>query len=203
MLVAFDPGVVNVGVVAATVADGKPVLDLARRYNLSADIGCLHRRVKRCRCLLHHTEDFACRTLHLFQELRLESAEKIIVERQPPQSAGYTFEQLLLANFPEKLYRVSPRRVHAVYKGQYAFDYEERKQMCVAFCDTYLGSFKEYTLEVRRHDIADAYCALTAYFQDTRPVVVQDPPPIPSSVNRDNFGAFLDQFRMTEKSDCE
>lgn len=199
MFVAFDPGVVNVGVVAATVEDGKPVPHLARRYNLSADIGCLHRTVKRCQCLLHHTEDFACRTLHLFQELRLESAEKIIVERQPPQSAGYTFEQLLLANFPEKLYRVSPRRVHTVYKGQYTQDYEERKQLCVAFCDAYLGSFEGYILEERRHDIADAYCALMAYFEDTRPVV-RYTPPIPSSVDRDNFGTFLDQFRMTEKS---
>lgn len=200
MLVAFDPGVVNVGVVAARIEDGLPVPYLARRYDLGADMGCLHRRVTRCQCTLHHTDDFACRTLHLFQELGLDCAEKIIVERQPPQSAGYTFEQLLLGSFSHKLYRVLPRRVHIIYKGQHTRDYDIRKQLCVSFCDTHLGHLVDYTSEERRHDIADAYCGMLAYCEDTvsllSAVPIQKGILIPSSVTRENFGRFVDQFRM-------
>ena len=164
-VVAFDPGIHNVGMVAAVVC---PRTFVVRRYVAAERIdltAVTHERVPRCECTLVHTNTLADRFAHFCQERDplLRRAGLILAEQQPPQSAGVVFEQLLLSHFRSRTETVHPRTIHAHFAIGH-LDYEKRKQATERYAEKLL---KDYGIKGRMHDVADALCVMTVAL-DTR-----------------------------------
>ena len=87
-----------------------------------------------------------------------ESADKILIERQPP--GGFTnIEVLLNYMFKDKVILVSPVSMHTHF-GMRHLNYEERKERTVSIADKYIEGEIPYE---RKHDIADALCMILYY----------------------------------------
>ena len=87
-----------------------------------------------------------------------ESADKILIERQPP--GGFTnIEVLLNYMFKHKVILVSPVSMHTHF-GMRHLNYEERKERTVSIADKYIEGEIPYE---RKHDIADALCMILYY----------------------------------------
>jgi hypothetical protein len=158
MFVAFDAGITNIGMVAATVDDQHRIARVVRAESFDL-MHVPHERVALCDCALKHDNTIAARFAHFIQEEAplLEQAEHILVEQQPPGSAGTAFEQLLLFSFPNKTSRVHPRSMHAHF-GFGALDYDGRKRAAVRRAQSVLTLFRGAC--GREHDVADAFCLL-------------------------------------------
>lgn len=159
IVLAFDPGINNVGMVAAEAC---PRTFVVRRYIAAERIdlaAVTHHRVQRSDCKLQHTNSLADRFAHFCQERQplLESAGLILTEQQPPQSAGCVFEQLLLSRFRSRTHSVHPRTVHSHF-GIGHLDYDGRKQATESYAAQLL---REYGVTGRAHDVADALCVMT------------------------------------------
>ena len=156
-IVAFDAGITHVGMVEARA-------DLAWQGLCVTRARCIdiarvaHDRVPREECTLKHDNTLASRFAHFLQENRptIDAAAVVLVEQQPPGSAGQVFEQLLLYAVP-RTQQVHPRSVHKFF-GHGHLDYRARKRAAERAAAPLLG-----TLAVgaaRMHDIADATCLL-------------------------------------------
>ena len=87
-----------------------------------------------------------------------ESADKILIERQPP--GGFTnIEVLLNYMFKDKVILVSPVSMHTHF-GMRHLNYEARKERTVEIANKYLNEEIPYE---RKHDIADALCMILYY----------------------------------------
>jgi len=87
-----------------------------------------------------------------------ESADKILIERQPP--GGFTnMEVLLNYMFKDKVIKISPVSMHTHF-GMRHLNYEERKERTVSIADKYIEGEIPYE---RKHDIADALCMILYY----------------------------------------
>ena len=159
IVVAFDPGIQNVGMVAAEAC---PRTFVVRRYIAAERIdltAMTHDRVSRRDCKLQHTNSLADRFAHFCQERQplLERAGLIFAEQQPPLSAGCVFEQLLLSRFRSRTHTVHPRTIHTHF-GIGHLDYEARKKANERYAAQLL---REYGVTGRMHDVADALCVMT------------------------------------------
>lgn len=91
-------------------------------------------------------------------EYIFKSADKILIERQPP--GGFTnIEVLLNYMFKDKVLLVSPVSMHSHF-GMNKLNYEERKERTVEIANKYLDEEIPYE---RKHDIADALCMILYY----------------------------------------
>lgn len=193
-LLGIDPGVVNCGVVHCKVCEETGFLSVLRcaNFDLSVSCGCFHRRIPLHRCCLVH-KTFLDRVMHMVQEFGDgESIDHIVCERQPPTSAGYTTEQLLLAAFPTKVVQVSTQSIWKIYGGK-GLSYDLRKEKAILFANDFLHDQPEYVCEARKHDMADALCAALAY---QRTLVARPPPPTRlTPAQAEDFDTFIDQFR--------
>lgn len=162
--IAIDPGVVNIGIVVCEVHD-----DLVPVRCQNVDLRCLqHQTVSRQKCKLCHESTFPNQFDHFVQEFSLWNADRIVLERQPPQSAGYCLEQFLRDRFFDKLCFVSPRQVSTVYGGLDEPCYEKRKVLSVRKASTALKHLSGWSASSRKHDMADAWCAGLAWFRQER-----------------------------------
>lgn len=156
---SFDAGITHVGMVIADVSqrDNAVAVREARCVDL-ADVA--HRRVPRAACALSHSNSLASRFAHFMQEFEptLREAELVLVEQQPPGSAGCVFEQLLLFALPSKARTVHPRSVHAFFRIGH-LDYEARKSAAERIARPHLAGI-DTSRASRMHDIADALCIL-------------------------------------------
>lgn len=196
MLVAgLDPGLVNCGVVVASVDTATGRLTVLRwgLVDLSSEAGCLHQRVSIRVCSLAHTT-LADRVRHLAQEYDFESCDAIVCESQPPQSAGYCTEQLLLADFVDKWRRVAPSAVWRVYGGTQGMGYEERKARAERFAAGYLDGWAEYGALSRRHDVADALCVVSAWLGKAVELRRVEERQAQCLERTETFGKFIEQF---------
>jgi len=121
----------------------------------------------------------------------LQSADIILVERQPPQ--GLTNIQDVIAyNFPNKVKLICPRSVHKHLMIS-KFDYELRKKHSVKVATEHLNTFPVFEREDRKHDIADAFCQCLYYIEINKvreAVTVKLP---------DNIQDFFESFKYTPK----
>src|SRR6056300_654303 len=84
-----------------------------------------------------------------------DSAEKILIERQPP--GGFTnIEILLHYMFRDKVTLVHPVSMHTHF-GIKHLNYEERKERTTSIAERYTNFEIPYE---RKHDIADALCMI-------------------------------------------
>lgn len=179
ILIGVDPGVTNCGVVVVSVQNYKAGVCPMRScevlrcelFNLQSSAGNVHARVPACQCCLRHGNDLASRVSHMVQEFDMHQAFRVVVEQQPPQSAGYATEQLIrscLVNFSS----VAPREIHCLYNGTKTKSakrtYEERKLLAESYASEHLMDFPSYTLADRKHDMADAFVAVCAWIRGNR-----------------------------------
>ena len=122
-----------------------------------------HSRVKYCDCKLYHDSCIPDYLDHFIQEHleMFETAEIIIIERQPP--IGITnVQDLLFTKFRSKVILISPRSIHK-YFGM-SKDYSIRKTQSEKISEEYLIPFKSFSTKVRKHDMSDAMLMLIYYF---------------------------------------
>ena len=88
-----------------------------------------------------------------------DKAERILIERQPPQ--GFTnIEILLNYMFKDKVLLISPLTIHSHF-GMRHLNYEERKERMLVMMGKYIDL--DTIPYERKHDIADAYCMIMYY----------------------------------------
>jgi len=84
-----------------------------------------------------------------------DSAEKILIERQPP--GGFTNVEILLHYmFKDKVSLISPVSMHTHF-GMRHLNYDQRKERTVSIAEKYIEDEIPYE---RKHDIADALCMI-------------------------------------------
>lgn len=144
---------------AIVVSETNEDFDVSVRSAHLVDITKIpHRRVCTMDCKIPHTNEVADMMAHFIQEYGylMDSADTILVERQPP--TGLTqIETLLLFLYRDKTQLVSPNSMHSHF-GINHFEYERRKESTVSIASPYLEHFETYSLATRKHDLADAMC---------------------------------------------
>ncbi len=162
-IVCFDAGITHVGMVEARVrGDGWEDVTVvaARCVDLTAIAGRAPRGAPAAGCELRHGRTLAGRFAHFVREYEptLAAADCLLVEQQPPGSAGQCFEQLLLYALPGKTSTVHPRSVHKFF-GHGELDYDGRKRAAEKVAAPLLAGVQVGGAD-RMHDIADAVCIL-------------------------------------------
>lgn len=160
LLVCLDPGIVSVGVFVATVDTSWSVTGVIACTNvdLTTSRGPLHAQISAFLQAWSTT---------------MSSADSILLERQPFQSAGFPLELLMRERFLEKCVFISPNTLHKHF-GSAGYTYDGRKDRAVRIvtatleswrdsgvdgCDTALATIHSLT---RKHDCCDA-CLLLLY----------------------------------------
>jgi len=199
----IDPGVSNFGIVVCDIADPDPRLRVSQRIavlragnvSLRSSCGCMHDRVPLAHCSLGHTNDLPSRIAHVAQDFELDKCDRVVVERQPPQSAGYVVEQILRMLLGNLTF-VEPRQIHKTYGALRGDSYDERKRKCEAYTSAFFAGRSEFDLAVRRHDMADAMAAVVCYAHRSamRPPTAAPLPRVSFDKSAD-FEAFIGQFR--------
>ena len=179
-ILSIDVGIINLGYVFAEIHSvyiKYKNLSLKTHYNQENDfdinvIECnkiditniRHSSVKQCECKLHHDrcipdylDHFIQEHVHLF-----ESADIIIIERQPP--VGITnVQDLLFKLFRNKVLLISPNSVHKYFK--LSKDYDIRKIESEDIAKKYLLDFSNFNNNTRKHDISDAMLMIIYYYK--------------------------------------
>lgn len=109
-------------------------------------------------CSLFHTKTFADWIRHFIDkyETILNKAERILIERQPPQGL-VVVEQLIFGCFREKAVLIAPNSMHKFFDiGD--LDYDQRKDAVVKLSRKYFTEDfnKRLNKYDRKHDICDA-----------------------------------------------
>lgn len=187
---AIDPGVVNLGFVDAAVdcktnecqVTDADVIDV--RY-------LPHKTVALRHCCLCHTLQLSSYVHHFVQEYSLQSCDTVVIEQQPPCSAGYATQQLLQAYLCVAPVLIHTKSIHRVYGATNTDTYNERKAKSIAFAAPHLIHQQSFHDASRQHDIADAYCVLRAYLH----TIASERAPTKAHVSRpDSFDEFISKF---------
>ena len=161
IIIGIDVGYHNMALIVSEVDEDFNVS--VRSAHLIDITKIPHRKVCTRECKIPHTREVADMMAHFFQEYGdlMESADVILVERQPP--TGLTqIETLLLYLYRDKTTLVSPNSMHS-YFGINHFDYDRRKVCTVNIAEPYLSNNETYMRVERKHDIADAMCIILFY----------------------------------------
>lgn len=199
-VVGIDPGVVNLGFVDALLT--APTFRVVDAQVI--DVRYLqHKTVAACQCQLPHTLELSSYIAHFIQEYRLQDADVVLIERQPPQSAGYATQQLLQALLRQQPKLVHPTAIQRMYGATKSDTYELRKQKSVAFARPYLSNCQHFATSERQHDIADAVCMLKTYCDSKLKTPDVKPPSM-------SFEEFISQYaydeiekRSTKPGNCD
>lgn len=167
--VGIDVGLENFAFVA---------VELGSEYNLSSVTDCNIIDITKysvCTCTdLPHSKHISDLMKHLFVDIGhiLDSADLILVEKQPPQ--GFVvIEQILFGTYRSKAVLVHPRSMHK-YWGIGMLDRDGRKSRTVRIAKPYLRSMPAWKRSERRHDMADAMCIILYYASQKRVWYVPD-----------------------------
>lgn len=162
IVVGIDVGYTNLGLVKVFInKEYEPIVEFAKRINL--------RNVK-CQpgCSIPHTNEIADLVSHfvaMYSDI-LYSADKILIERQPP--TGLTnIETLLVYMFRDKIEIISPNKMHKHFRISH-FEYEVRKEKTEELAGPYLNHLDSYTSQQRKHDMADALCLVLYWNSDSK-----------------------------------
>jgi len=148
-VLAIDIGFHNMGLVLAECGNG-PVIEIEYMKKVSLED---YKYI--------YSNDFVDLVPLFVDDHRevFDKAERILIERQPPQ--GFTnIEILLHYMFKDKVLLISPLTIHAHF-GMGHLNYEERKERVLVKMGKYIDL--DTIPYERKHDIADAYCMLLYY----------------------------------------
>ena len=177
-ILSIDVGIINLGYVFAEIHSVfYKNLSLKTRYSQENNfninvIECnkiditnvKHSSVKQCDCKLHHDRCIPDYLDHFIQNhvQLFDSADMIIIERQPP--VGITnVQDLLFKLFRDKVLLISPNSVHK-YFGL-SKDYIVRKTESEDIAKKYLLNFSNFNNNTRKHDISDAMLMIIYYYK--------------------------------------
>lgn len=167
IIVGIDPGIISVGLVCVEVSS---------EYELVAVLACdavnitLETERKG-----NHVHDLITAFMKVRRPM-FDAADTIVIERQPPMSAGMGLEIMFRERFGHKCVFVSPKTLHVLFNLT-GFEYNARKERCVALVQHYVDGWKRAEVRGvdvldkklrnldRKHDICDAILILTAWVQ--------------------------------------
>lgn len=170
-VLSIDIGVLNLGFVFAELSETVKVLE-CNRVNIT---NMKHNRVTRCQCRLHHENCIPDYIDHFIQEHSelFESADTILVERQPPMGLQ-SLQELFFIKFRDKIKLVNPASIHKFF-NMTKCDYDLRKNESETIAVSYLETFNTYQTNERKHDISDAMLMVLYYFEKMKKVVITKP----------------------------
>ena len=144
-ILAIDIGYHNMGLVLADSATGPKIrVDCVKKVSLS-DYKYIYS---------NDIVDLVPLFVEDHKEM-FDSAEKILIERQPP--GGFTNVEILLHYmFKDKVSLISPVSMHTHF-GMRHLNYDQRKERTVSIAEKYIEDEIPYE---RKHDIADALCMI-------------------------------------------
>lgn len=152
-IVGIDVGYSNLGLVSVTIDKEYEIIpNFVKRVNLK-NVRC------HCRDVPHTNEvgDLVAHFIHVYQNI-FNDADVILMERQPP--GGLTnIESLLFYIFRKKIKLISPNSLQKHFGIGY-YDYDRRKIEIEKLATPYLEKFENFSGQVRKHDIADAFCLI-------------------------------------------
>lgn len=182
-IVGIDVGYSNLGLVSVNV-DSEFNIEptFVKRVNL-ANVCC------RCTDVPHTNEvgDLVAHFIHVYRYL-FDDADVILMERQPP--GGLTnVEAVLFYVFRSKIVLISPNSLQKHF-GINFYEYERRKVEIEKLATPYLDTFPNFTGQVRKHDMADAFCLVLFYIADDKKKYLLKKN---KNVSTNNFQEFLYQ----------
>ncbi len=158
-ILSIDVGITNLGYVFANVDEDVTVINCGK-VNIK---NVTHDTVNPNECCLHHDNCIPDYLDHFIQNHKsmFDTAELIIIERQPPVGGITNVQDLLFKLFRERVLLISPRSVHSYFNMSKSYD--TRKIQSERIAKGYLESFKSFTDIARKHDISDAMLMILYY----------------------------------------
>lgn len=159
IIVSIDIGIEHLGLIAAT---------LRSNYTIEHIIHCelvdLTRPCNNNSCSLPHSNTITDRMIHFFAEHEelLGRAEHILIERQIPISGLVAIQSLIHFKYRSKSTLMAPNSMHAHFGIGY-LDYEGRKGATIQLAWESLSDQKEFTFNIKKDDLADAWCYLKMF----------------------------------------
>lgn len=194
-IISIDIGVFNLGIVGATI--DKFSIKSIKLCEL-IDIKSLVEYCDDKRCKLYHDKCMTDYINHFIKKYKrwFQRSDLILLERQPVM--GFTnIQELLISSFRDKIRIQSPRSMHKYFDISH-LSYDRRKDFTIKYADKYIGKFRGYVRENRKHDMADALCLLVYYLKSEKSnhqVKVREEQEI---ANAKPFTDFIEQFRYQE-----
>ena len=194
LIVSIDPGIISIGLVC---------VEVSAEYELVSVLDCdavnitleTHRKG-------NHVHDLIVAFMKR-QHSMFETADIIVIERQPPMSAGMGLEIMFRERFGHKCVFVSPQTLHVQFNLK-GFEYNARKERCVALVMHYVETWKHAHVKGadilerklhhmdRKHDICDAILLLTVWVQRQKKTRV---PAASKGATATDFKTFVETFR--------
>lgn len=190
-VLCIDPGIVSIGIVQVVVND-----DFTLKEIVSCDA------INITKLTNGHVHDLISALLtqekHIF-----DAVDAIVLERQPPMSAGMPLEIILRERYGDKLTFISPSTLHKAF-GLQGYEYDGRKQRCVEIVteqlrrwalDGVLNAIEASTRIQsmhRKHDVCDAILILIYWLKHKHKEYVKNRPCATS------FSTFIEQFRHSK-----
>ena len=158
-ILSIDVGIINLGLVGAHVNENFTLnkIDICKLIDIR-NLLCNDPK-----CELYHDSCIADYMSHLFKiyKKQFESADVILIERQPPTGL-VAVQELIVYSFRNKTKMISPNSMHCYFNiGN--LDYDNRKKFTVKFASDYLNGHKDFVFNQRKHDLADSVCILVYY----------------------------------------
>ena len=167
IVVGIDPGIISIGLVCVEVSADYELVEVleCEAVNITLET---HRKG-------NHVHDLITAFLKT-RERMFDTADVIVIERQPPMSAGMGLEIMLRERFGSKCVFISPSTLHVQFNLS-GFDYNARKERGVALVLRHVQVWRDAFVKgadmlekklhclVRKHDICDAILLLTSWVQ--------------------------------------
>jgi hypothetical protein len=171
-ILSIDIGLFHLAMVAADLPDGHldrdeviideeiyfcDLIDITREFDYCEQPDCVY-----------HERIICDYMTHLFRRHKdlFDSADKILIERQPP--GGFVaIQEIIMLTYRNKSKLISPTGMLS-YFGILHFEYEVRKTHTESIAMDYLSGIKAFMFNERRHDMADAFCMIFYFIKDKK-----------------------------------
>ncbi len=167
-ILAIDVGLLNLALIGANLPENYLERDCIIEPNdiFLCELVNIIELMKECKdptCELLHDLIITDYTMHLFKKFKsvFESADLILIERQPPTGL-VAVQELIMREYRSKSKLISPTAMLNFFRILH-HEYLERKVHTEKIAMKYLGSLKIFVFNERRHDMADAFCILYYY----------------------------------------
>ena len=162
-----------------------------------------HINVSRTDCCLYHDNNMVDYVLHFKQDYgwMFDQSDLVMVERQPP--GGFiNIQDLFTLFWRDKIKLVNPVQIHSFFSMR-NLDYEQRKVRSMSLASKYIGGEKEFILNTRKHDMADAMLSIIWWVSKHREVYLAEQKRLEIHRRRKEMNLTciedLDRFRMISK----
>jgi hypothetical protein len=196
-VVCIDPGITSVGLVAGYInQDGTAAaVHTCAVVNIMDCTGSLF--------TARHVHTYISNFFHDYNDL-FAAADDIVIERQPPQSAGAPVELLFRERFGSKCVFIHPATLHSRFKLM-GYTYDGRKQRSVLLAQDFLSSIQatraleSMAAMERQHDCADACLLFIMRLEQIAAEVVKTKAPTVIPETYTDFQTFIESYRYVKK----